>query len=167
MALTWFYYLTDSIYFDWRVFVKTCKKPLNKKQKTSGKHQEGVRKVIEMFIGVLLRRYRLLRQPCTVWFQEDMAVIMGACVIMHNMTAKERKAACTGTRVARVAADAAEVEHAGMTTYHKIAAPEEPIALVEWLHQGAGQMENSKHHHDIQIALTEHVYARAGDNKAK
>jgi len=86
-----------------------------------------------------------------------MAVIMGACVIMHNMTVKERKATYTGTRVARVVADAAEAEDAGITTYHKIAAPEEPIALVEWLHQGAGQVENSKHHHDIQVALTEHV----------
>jgi len=85
---------------------------------------------------------------------------------MHNMTVTERKATYTGTRVARVAADAAEAEDAGMTTYHKIAAPKEPIALVEWLHQAAGQVKNRKHHHDLKVALTEHVYARAGDNKA-
>jgi len=78
MALTWFYYLTDSIYPDWRVFVKTYKKTLNKKQKTFCKHQEGVRKAIERFFGVLFRRYRILRQPCAMWFPEDMAVIKEA-----------------------------------------------------------------------------------------
>ena len=96
-----------------------------------------------MFFGALFRRYRLLRHSCALWFQEDMAVIIEACVIMHNITVRERNATYTGTRVARVAADAAEAEDVGMTTYHKIAAPEEPIALVEWLHQGAGQVETA------------------------
>jgi len=154
-------------YPDWRVSVKTYKKPLNKQQKTFGKHQEGVRKAMERFFGVLFRRYRILRQPFALWFQEDMAVIMEACFIMHNMTVRERKTTYTGTRVARVAADAAEAEDAGMKTYHKIAAPEEPIALVEWLQQGAGQVENRERHHDLQVALTENMYACAGDNKAE
>jgi len=86
---------------------------------------------------------------------------------MHNMTVRERKATYTGTRVARVVADAAEAEDAGMTTYYKITAPEEPIALEEWLHQGAGQVKNRKHYHDLLVALTEHLYARAGDNNAE
>jgi len=163
MALTWFYYLTDGIYPDWRVFVKTYKTPRNKKEKTFGKQQESVRKAIERFFGVLFRRYRILRQPCALWFKEDMACIMQACVIMHNMTVRERKATYTGTRAARVEADAAETEDAGTTTYHKLDPPTDPIALVEWMHETAGQVENRKHHDDLKAALAEHMYARAGD----
>jgi len=103
MVLTWFYYLTDGIYPDSRVFVKTYKNPRNKKEKTFGKQQEAVRKGIERFFGVLLRRYRMLRQPCCLWYKEDVTDIMEACVIMYNMTVTERKAGYTGTRKARVA----------------------------------------------------------------
>jgi len=36
LVLTWFYYLTDGIYPDCRVFFKTYNNPRNKKEKTFG-----------------------------------------------------------------------------------------------------------------------------------
>jgi len=112
---------------------------------------------------VLSRRYRILRQACAFWFKEDMACIMQACVIIHNMTVRERKATYTGTRAARIEADAAEAEDAGATTYHKLDPPTDPIALEEWMHEIACQVENRKHNDDLKAALVEHMYARAGD----
>jgi len=88
---------------------------------------------------------------------------MQACVIMHNMTVRERKATYTGKRAARAEADAAEAEDAGTTTYHKLDRPTDPIALVEWMHEISGQVENRKHHDDLKAAPVEQMYARAGD----
>ena len=145
------------------MFVKAYKTPRNKKEKTFGKQQDSVRKAIERFFGVLFRRYRILRQPFALWFKEDMACIMQACVNMYTMTVREPKATYTGTRAARVEEDASKAEHAGTTTYHKLDPPTDPIALLEWMHEIAGQVENRKHHDDLKAALVKHMYARAGD----
>jgi len=92
-----------------------------------GKQQQSVRKAIEQFFGVLIRRYRILRQPCALCFKEDMACIMQACVMMHSMTMRELKAACTSTRAARMEADAAKAEDAGTTTQYKIDPLTDPL----------------------------------------
>lgn len=105
------------MYPDWRVFIMTDKHPRNKKENTKGKQQEAVRGAIERFFGVLLCKYPMLRNPCSLWwYKDDMANIMGACVITHKMTVLERKAHYTGTRKNRVEMDAAESEGAGATT---------------------------------------------------
>jgi len=121
--LSWFYYLTDGVYPDWRVFIKTNKHPKNRKKKNFGKQQEVVRKAIERFFGVLCCKYRMMRNPCSLWYADDMANIMEACVIMHNMTVLETKANSTGTHKAHVATDAAKTEGAGATTYHALEPP--------------------------------------------
>jgi len=82
------------------------------------------------------------------------------------MTVSERKAGYTGKRKARVAADEVEAEYAGASTDHKLVPPTEPIALVNWLHEVAGQVENNKHHNNLKKAMTEHMYARSWDSVA-
>lgn len=163
LSLSWFYYLTDSVYPDWRVFVKTLKHPKNRKEKNFGKQQEAVRKAIERFFGVLFRKYRMLRNPFSLWYTHDMANIMEACVIVHNMTVPERKAQYTGTRKARVATDAAESEGAGATTYHALEPPADYYQRVNWLHDISGEVESREHHAQLHNALVEHMYSRAGD----
>lgn len=53
----WFYYLTDSIYSQWKIFVKTVQIPSNLKMAFFSKAQEGVRKCVERFFGVLFKRF--------------------------------------------------------------------------------------------------------------
>jgi len=163
-SLSWFYYPTDGVYPDWRVFIKTYKHPKNRKKKNFGKQQEAVRKASERLFGVLFRKYRMLRNPCSLWYTDDMANIMEVGVIMHNMTVLERKANYTGTRKARVATDAAETERAGATTYHALEPPTDYYQRVNWLHEVAGQVESREHHAQLQNALVEHMYSRAGDD---
>jgi len=163
-SLSWFYYPTDGVYPDWRVLIKTYKHPKNRNKKNFGKQQEAVRKAIERLFGVLFRKYRMLRNPCSLWYTDDMANIMEAGVIMHKMTVLERKANYTGTRKARVATDAAETEGAGATTYHALEPPTDYYQRVNWLHEVAGQVESREHHAQLQNALVEHMYSRFGDD---
>lgn len=116
-SLMWYYSLTDGIYPDWRVFIKTYKNPKSRKERDFGKQQEAVRKAFGRFFGVLFRKYRMLCNPCSLWFKETMAYIIEACVILHNMTVIDKKGNFTGTRKARITVDAAEAEGAGTTTY--------------------------------------------------
>lgn len=110
------YYLTNSIYPDRGVCVKSVQRSKNKREKTFGKQQEALRKAIERFFGVLFRKYRILRNLRSLLFMEDMAYIVENCVIMHNMTVKMRKSGYTGTRKARISVDTAEAESVGPTT---------------------------------------------------
>lgn len=160
-SLTWFYYLTDGIYPDWRVFIKTYTNPKSSKEKNFGRQQEAVRKAVERFFGVLSRKYRMLRNPCSLWYKEDMASIMEACVIRQSMTVLERKCNFTGTRKARITADATEAEGAGRTTYHALVPPG-LLPSRKWLHEVADHVESHAHHAQLQTALVEHMYSRAG-----
>lgn len=163
-SLMWSYYLTDGIYPNWRVSMKTYENPKNKKEINFGKQQETVRKAIERFFGGIFRKYRMLRNPCSLWYKKDTAYAMEACVVMHNMTVVERKGNYTGTRKARVMADAAEAEGAGSTTYHALVPPTDYFQCVNWLHEVAGQVESRAHHSQLQTALVEHMCTRAGES---
>jgi len=65
---------------------------------------------------------------------------MRVCAIIHNMTAWGRKAIYTGTRASHVGADVAEAEDVGTKTYQKLNPQTDPIALVERMHEVAGQV---------------------------
>lgn len=144
-SLPWLYYCTDGINPDWWDFVKTVKNPTNKKEKTFGRQQECVRKAIERFFGVLFRKYRILRNPGSLWHKEDMTDVMEACDIMHNMTVRERKARYTGTREARIRCVSAEAESTGVTTYCAMVPPHH-FQRVNWLHEVDGHEESREHH---------------------
>lgn len=133
--------MTDGVYPDWRVFVKTYKCPKHRKEKTFRKQQEAVRKAIERFFGVLFRKYRILRNLCSLWYTNDVANVMEACVLTHNVTVLERKDQYTRTRKARVSTDAAESKGAGATAYHPLEPPTDYYQRVNWLREAAGQVE--------------------------
>ena len=40
--------------------------------------------------GVIFRQFRILYQPCRLWFVDDIADMMTACVILHNIIADAR-----------------------------------------------------------------------------
>lgn len=49
------------------------------------KAHKAVRKYIERAFGVLVARFYILEYTCLIWNGADMAVIMKACIILHNM----------------------------------------------------------------------------------
>ncbi|KAE8883390.1 hypothetical protein PF010_g26926 [Phytophthora fragariae] len=79
------YLLTDGIYPNWSVFVKTISDPVGKKEKNFAAMQEAARKDVERCFGVLKSRFGILSQPGRLWDEAMMRTVWKACVILHNM----------------------------------------------------------------------------------
>jgi len=79
------YYLADGIYPSWATLVKSISLPMGNKNKYFAKAQEAARKDVERAFGVLQSRFAIVRGPARLWDTETLALIMRACVIMHNM----------------------------------------------------------------------------------
>ena len=85
------YYLVDDIYLEWATFVKTINRPLSPKHKLFASYQEGERKAVERAFGVLQKRWAIIRHPARLWEREELANIMYACVILHNMIIEDER----------------------------------------------------------------------------
>uniref|UniRef100_A0A0D3AWG7 Uncharacterized protein n=1 Tax=Brassica oleracea var. oleracea TaxID=109376 RepID=A0A0D3AWG7_BRAOL len=70
------YYLTDGIYLKWTTFIQSIPIPQGPKAVLFAQHQEAVRKDVERAFGVLQARF---------------AVIMRACIILHNMIIEDER----------------------------------------------------------------------------
>jgi hypothetical protein len=53
--------------------------------------QEAYRKDVKRAFGVLQARYAIIKQPGRLWQQSELASIMKAVIILHNMTIKDEK----------------------------------------------------------------------------
>jgi hypothetical protein len=87
----WMYFLADGIYPDWAIFVKTIGKPITPMELLFAMLQEGDRKDVERFFGVLVSRFHILGRPLRFWYMEDICNLLYCCVIMHNMIVEEHR----------------------------------------------------------------------------
>jgi hypothetical protein len=85
------YFLSDGIYPKWATFVKTIPFPQGPKAKLFAERQEAVRKDVERAFGVLQARFAIVRGPSRMMEEEDMGVVMKACVILHNMIVEDER----------------------------------------------------------------------------
>ena len=85
------YYLADGIYPEWAAFAKSITRPQNDKAKLYARHQESARKDVERAFGVLQKRWAIIRHPARLWEREQLADIMYACVILHNMITEDER----------------------------------------------------------------------------
>jgi hypothetical protein len=85
------YYLADGIYPEWATFVKTILRPVIAKHKLFASFQEGERKAVERAFGVLQKRWAIIRHPARLWEREELANIMYACIILHNMIIEDER----------------------------------------------------------------------------
>jgi hypothetical protein len=85
------YYLTDGIYPEWAAFVKTISRPKLAKHIKYAALQESARKDVERAFGVLQKRWAIIRHPARLWEREELADIMYACVILHNMIVEDER----------------------------------------------------------------------------
>ena len=83
------YYLADGIYPSWATLVKSITLPMGNKRQYFAKAQEAARKMVERAFGVLQSRFAIVRGPARFWDIETVALIMRACVIMHNMIVED------------------------------------------------------------------------------
>jgi hypothetical protein len=85
------YYPTDGIYPEWAAFVKSIIRPQTAKAKLYAQRQEGARKDVERTFGVLQKRWAIIRHPARLWEREELADIMYACIILHNMIVEDER----------------------------------------------------------------------------
>jgi Plant transposon protein len=95
-TVTWFYWLCDSIYPRFRIFVTAIGSPVTAREKLFSSSQEGARKAVERVFGVLFSRFHILYRPSRLWHKSDMADVVASCCIIHNMII-DMKEVC-GTR---------------------------------------------------------------------
>ncbi|XP_065095815.1 uncharacterized protein LOC135717617 [Ochlerotatus camptorhynchus] len=79
------YYLADGIYPPLSTLVQTIPAPVGQKRKHFAKQQEAARKDVERAFGVLMARFAILKNPARLWHKDDLAIIIRACIILHNM----------------------------------------------------------------------------------
>ncbi len=85
------YYLADGIYPEWAVFVKSIIRPQADKAKLYAQRQESTRKDVERAFGVFQKRWAIIRHLARIWEREELADIMYACVILHNMIVEDER----------------------------------------------------------------------------
>lgn len=85
------YYLADGIYPDWATFAKSITRPQSEKHKLYAQYQESARKDVERAFGVLQKRWAIIRHPARLWERKELADIMYACVILHNMIVEDER----------------------------------------------------------------------------
>jgi hypothetical protein len=83
------YYLADGIYPTWATLIQSIRNPMGNKNQYFAKAQEAARKMVERAFGVLQARFAIVRGPARFWDTETLAMIMKACVIMHNMIVED------------------------------------------------------------------------------
>jgi hypothetical protein len=79
------YYLTDGIYPSCPVFMKDVPIPQQKKHRFFSIKQVSVRKDMKCAFDRLKKRFNILAIPDRSYSQRTLALIMHACIILHNM----------------------------------------------------------------------------------
>jgi hypothetical protein len=85
------YYLADGIYLEWATIVKSITRPQNDKDRMYAQRHESARKDVERAFGVLQKCWSIIRHPTRLWEREELADIMYACVILHNMIVQDER----------------------------------------------------------------------------
>ena len=85
------YFLSDGIYPKWATFVKTIPLSQGPKTKLFAQRQEAVRKDVERAFGVLQARFAIVCGPARYMKEKVMSLIMKTCVILQNMTVKNKR----------------------------------------------------------------------------
>ena len=85
------YFLSDGICPKWSTFVKTVPLLQDSKAKLFAQHQEAVRKDVQRAFSVLQDRFTIIRGPARFMEEDDMALMMKACIILHNMIVEDER----------------------------------------------------------------------------
>ena len=136
------------------MFVKTVGTPTSNKQKTYSPIQEGARKSVERVFGVLFKQFAILFLPGWLWFSEEMAFVMKACCILHNMTVEERVGGFVGDEVGGIRAHLASEENTELVSLE--------TGMFGLQTDGASTVKSSDEHFRLKTALVVHVWEMHG-----
>ncbi|GJV71814.1 ALP1-like protein [Tanacetum coccineum] len=94
----WGYYLTDGIYPEWAVLMKSISQPGSNDVKRIRYKQahEAARKDVERAFGVLKKKWAIVRTPARSRSLKRITHLMYTCIILHNMIRQNKKKAISG-----------------------------------------------------------------------
>nr|GEU46607.1 protein ALP1-like [Tanacetum cinerariifolium] len=81
------YYLTDEIYPEWSVLIKSIKNPSanDHKRILYKTMHKATRKDVERAFGVLKKKWKLFKHPTRGMTRRRLSDIMYTCIMLHNM----------------------------------------------------------------------------------
>jgi hypothetical protein len=85
------YVLTDGIYPSWACFMKAMSNPMDEMEQLFAWKVAAVRKDIERSFGILRKRFSFLKQPCRLWYVEDIGTLVKCCLCLHNMIVEDER----------------------------------------------------------------------------
>ncbi|XP_047948775.1 uncharacterized protein LOC125194560 [Salvia hispanica] len=151
------YYLADGIYPRWPVFVKTIRQPVGPKQSYFAAKQESARKDVERAFGVLQSRWGILRCPVRQWHENDVASIMYACIILHNMIIEDEGYSAENW----APEEGASTSHGVATAPLQMGVPRSDAYLI----QRFADMRRETSHTTLQADMVEEVWNRRGGGR--
>ena len=137
------YYLTDGIYPQWAVLIKSISNPPtgdHKRLLYKRKH-EAARKDVERAFGVLKKKWKILKVLARGFFKNDLKDIMYTCIILHNMIIKDdQRAICP--------------------TWHEeeVHQPHDPLNTFEESLAISQELEDEATHANLKSDLVEHIW---------
>ncbi|KAL1559881.1 protein ALP1-like [Salvia divinorum] len=146
------YYLADGIYPKWPTFVKTLNMPQDPKWILFAQRQEAAQKDVERAFGVLQARFNVVKAPARMWYVNNLADIMFACIIMHNMIIEDE-----GPN----AADWFDEDNPGSSTSSSPPRQGAPPSMRERIEMRTS-MRDTNAHVQLQEDLIEHIWAKFG-----
>ncbi|XP_057775399.1 uncharacterized protein LOC130994371 [Salvia miltiorrhiza] len=142
------YYLTDGIYPNWPVFVKSPTHPTDPKGKRFKVMQEAARKDIERAFGVLQARWTIVKGPSRLWSKEEMNDIMFTCIILHNMIIEDE-----GEHATQWEEDADEASSSAASQPHASTPPDFRVFVAR-----QASMRDTEMHACLTLDLKEHIW---------
>lgn len=162
--IDWFYWVADGIYPDFRIFLKTIAKPLDRRERLFAKSQEAFRKGAERVYAVLFSRWHILANPSRIWHTADMNLIVKSCVILHNMIVEARdKDDEDGFGTKNIASID---DNASIVPIRTRSIPSTPYAHAAYLRNTADRVEDNRDHALLQKAMADAMWLRHGTGSA-
>jgi hypothetical protein len=112
--------------------------------------QESCRKDVERCFGVLEARFQIVKNPSRLWDSHDMALVMQACIILHNMIVQDERHLHYHHDYEQTNATIGPVTHA-TATFNTFA-------------ESFRSIRDCAAHHALRNDLAEHLWQKKGDD---
>lgn len=84
-TFTQVYTLVDGIYPPYACFMGTVSNPEGPAWTWFAKRQEGARKEVECAFGLLVGKWRIIKNKSRMWYSEDMLTVMKVCNLIYSL----------------------------------------------------------------------------------
>nr|GEW89494.1 hypothetical protein [Tanacetum cinerariifolium] len=143
----WGYYLTDGIYLEWAVLMKSISQSGSNDVKRIRYKQahEAARKDVKRAFGVLKKKWAIIRTPARSRSLKRITHLMYTCIILHNMIRKEK---------GKVSDFYPEEQHR----------EDDPVRSAQDRLRVIREIHDEETHLNLKADLVEHIWHRANAN---